>query len=189
MSPESADVPESPESSESPGSESKTFVTSTSFMSPMSPKVSLPLTEKDLEKGEKKKKKEGKKVSDLLKLNMANERTFMKWVVMGMHMGAIGTFVLLALDRDRSTVWGIFTLGFAWAVGFSFAFYGLVGYYGRRRALEKGDVTSDPAEGRAIFPIIVTMSMVAVVVAGLVYVGVAGQQPKPTAPVHPASKL
>lgn len=150
------------------------------IMSPR-PFASLPLTEKDLEK---KGKKEGKKVADQLKLNMANERTFMKWVVMGMQMGAIGTFVLLALDRDRSTVWGVVTLGFAWAVGFSIAFYGLIGYYGRRRALENGDLKSDPAFGRVLFPLVVTFSMVAVVVASLLYVGLAGlQQSKPTAAI------
>lgn len=145
---------------------------------PLSAQMSLPLTKKDFDKA---KKKEGKKVSDLIKLNMANERTFMKWVVMGMHMGAIGTFVLLALDRDRSTIWGVITLAFAWAVGFSIALYGLIGYYGRRRALANGDLKSDPADGRAVFPIVVIVSLVAVVVTGLVYVGVAGLQSRPSA--------
>jgi len=54
---------------------------------------------------------------------MGNERTFTKWLAMGLQIGAIGTFVLLMVDRDNhgNSAWGITTFLVAWAVGFSLA--------------------------------------------------------------------
>ena len=133
-----------------------------------------PATEKDEKKKKKEEAKEAKMLVDRLKLNMANERTFSKYVLMGMQMGAIGTFVLLTLDRRHNTSWGVITLGFAWVVGFAIAFYGMYTYYGRRRALADGDLSHDPASGRAYVPALIIFGLVAVVTSSLVYVGVAG---------------
>lgn len=132
-----------------------------------------PATAKDVV-AEKKLKKHAKMVVDQLKINMANERTFVKWVLTGMQMGAIGTFVLLALTKDKTTAWGVATLTFAWFVGFGIAFYGLVGYYGRRRALMTGDVSQDPGSKNGYFPALVVLGLVAVVFTSLLYVGIAG---------------
>lgn len=127
----------------------------------------LPATEK----GGVKDKKKNKQLSDRLKLNMANERTFTKWLMTGMQMGAIGTFVLMQIDRHNDTIWGVATLTFAWVVGFLIAMYGCYGYYGRRRALQSGKIESDPAIGRALVPAVIMIGLILVVVAGLAYLG------------------
>ena len=131
----------------------------------------FPVTDKEAGKKDKSEKKKEKQVADRIKINMANERTFNNWVATGMQIGAIGTMVLLALDPKRSTAWGIITLAFAWTVGFAIAFYGLIGYYGRRRALESGNLSTDPAMWRPFTPALLMTSLVVVVVTSLVYVG------------------
>ncbi len=133
-----------------------------------------PATAKKEKKKKKEEAKETKMLVDQLKLNMANERTFSKYVLMGMQMGAIGTFVLLTLDRHHNTSWGVVTLAFAWVVGFAIAFYGMYTYYGRRRALLSGNISHDPASGRAYVPALIILGLVAVVTSSLVYVGIAG---------------
>ncbi len=132
-----------------------------------------PRSDEGAREKDKSEKRKEKQVADRIKLNMANERTFTKWVVTGMQIGAIGTLVLMALDPSQSTAWGIVTLGFAWTVGFTIASYGLMGYYGRRRALESGKLSADPAMWRPFAPALLMISLVAVVIPSLVYVGIA----------------
>jgi len=115
-------------------------------------------------------------VSDKVKLNMGNERTFMKWLLLGLQIGAIGTLVLHMLDHDHhgNSLWGVIILMFAWAVGFALALYGVLGYYGRRRALATGNLDKDPAMKYTWVPLAVTAALISVVLASLLYVGIVG---------------
>ncbi len=143
-------------------------------------------------KGAKKKKK-AKELSDLLKIDMASERTFFKWLRTGMQIGAIGTFVFVALDHKQGSPWGIATVAFAWLVGFALVLYGLWSYYGRRAAMRSGDISHVPEFMREHAPLMVVISLVAVVVAGLAYAAVMGDGvtnkfkpiPYPTTPPSP----
>lgn len=149
-----------------------------------------PVTSSPNGKGAKKKKK-AKELADLLKIDMASERTFFKWLRTGMQIGAIGTFVFVALDHKQGSPWGIATVAFAWLVGFALVLYGLWSYYGRRAAMRSGDISHVPEFMREHAPLLVVLSLVAVVVAGLAYAAFMGDGavksfiPYPTTPPTP----
>lgn len=136
-------------------------------------------------KDNKKAAKAAKAVSDKVKINMGNERTFTKWLAMGMQIGAIGTFVLLMLDSNHvgKSAWGVTTFLVAWAVGFALTLYGVLGYYGRRKAMETGDLDNDPAFKFSWVPLAVTVALVSVVIASLLYVGIVGLPGRSTSSV------
>lgn len=136
----------------------------------------FPIPYKPKKKGKKKAAKAAKAVSDKVKINMGNERTLTKWLAMGMEIGAIGTFVLLMLhsNHDGKSAWGLTTFLVAWAVGFALVLYGVLGYYGRRKAIETGNLDLDPASKYTWVPLAVTVALVSVVVASLLYVGIVG---------------
>jgi len=119
----------------------------------------------DKPKKKKVKKKAAKAVSDKVKLNMGNERTFAKWLLLGLQIGAIGTFVLLMLNRDNQSniVWGLVTFLVSWTVGFALALYGVLGYYGRRNAMFNGNLDWAPAMKHTWVPLAVTAALVLVV--------------------------
>lgn len=129
---------------------------------------------KDKSKADKKSKKA---VGDALKLDMASERTFFKWFRTGMQIGAIGTFVFIALDRREGSPWGVATVAFAWAVGFALVIFGLYGYYSRRAALRTNGVEFIPEFVREHSPSFVVAALVSVVMAGLAYAFFIGAVP------------
>lgn len=130
-------------------------------------------------KGEKKGggKKAKKAVSDMLKTEMASERTFFKWFRTGLQIGAIGTFVFIALDKGEDTPWRFAVVAFAWLVGLLLVLHGVYSYYQRRAAIRRGDPEVAPDCLREHSPLLVVAALVLVVGAGLVYALVTGRSP------------
>lgn len=130
-------------------------------------------------KGEKKlKKKQVKQNQDTLKFDMGQERTFFKWLRTGMQVGAIGTFVFIALDHKRGSPLGIATVAFAWLVGFVIVLYGLWSYYARREALRNGSLPAIPEFIRHHAPSFVVLALIAVVSSALAYAAFANKGPQ-----------
>lgn len=129
------------------------------------------------EKGDKKDKKikSGQKVvSDALKTDMAAERTFFKWLWTGLHTGAIGTFIFVTFDTDKSDPYRIGVVAFAWIVAFALVLYGLYAYNRRRTALREGRIEILPPITREYGPLIVVVAIFLVVVSGLLYAILSG---------------
>lgn len=132
------------------------------------------------EKGDKKDKKgkSGQKlVSDALKTDMAAERTFFKWLWTGLHTGAIGTFIFVTFDTDKSDPYRLAVVGFAWIVAFSLVLYGLYAYNRRRTALREGRIEILPPVTREYGPYIVVVAVLLVVLSGLLYAVLSGSSP------------
>lgn len=114
-------------------------------------------------------RKTRKAITDALKLDMASERTFFKWLRTGMQVGAIGTFVFIAVDRHVRSPWGVATVAFAWSVGLALVLFGLCSYYSRRTALRTDTTECIPLFVREHSPAFVVVALVSVVTAGLAY--------------------
>lgn len=122
---------------------------------------------------------------------MASERTFFKWFRTGMQIGAIGTFVFIALDKREESPLRFAVVAFAWLIGLLLVLYGVYSYYQRRGAIRRGDVEIVPDRLREHSPILVVVSLILVVSAGLAYALYTGQTPHkghsmPRPPVQPA---
>lgn len=138
----------------------------------------------DLEKGLKDKKKQGKKakdpqkaVSDQLKIDMASERTFFKWLWTGLHTGAIGTFIFITFDADTEDPMRLVVVTFAWAVAFLLVLYGLFAFYRRRQALRNGNMECVPSFTREHSPVIVVIALGLVIGSALFYAAVTSTRP------------
>lgn len=125
---------------------------------------------KDKEKkGKKKEKSPQKQVADLLKTDMAAERTFFKWLWTGLHTGAIGSFIFVAFDTNKKDPLRLWVVGFAWLVAFCLVLYGTFAYYRRREALRTGDIGRIPNFTREHSPLVVVVSLAVVVGVSLAY--------------------
>jgi len=125
----------------------------------------------------KKEKNPQKKVADLLKTDMAAERTFFKWLWTGLHTGAIGSFIFVTFDSDKSDPMRLFVVAFAWIVAFMLVLYGLFAYYRRREALRTGRIECIPNVTREHSPVIVVVALGLVVGAGLLYAAFTNSSP------------
>lgn len=126
--------------------------------------------DKGKDKGKKKKEKTGQKaVSDALKTDMASERTFFKWLWTGLHTGAIGSFIFIAFDGDKSDPTRVIVVGFSWLVALALVLYGAFAFYRRRHALRTGDISVIPTFSREHSPLIVVTALALVVGTALVY--------------------
>ena len=128
----------------------------------------------DAESDAPKKKKKGKKtpqkeVADALKTDMAAERTFFKWLWTGLHTGAIGSFIFVTFDTDKSDPKRLVVVGFAWVVAFMLVLYGTMVYYRRRRALRSGRLEDVPRFTREHSPLVVVVALALVVGAAMTY--------------------
>lgn len=127
----------------------------------------------------KKKEKSGQKlVADALKIDMAAERTFFKWLWTGLHTGAIGTFIFVTFDDDASSTARFYVVGFAWTVAFALVLFGLFSYNRRRRALRLGQMDEIPLLARDYGPYIVVSALLAVVLSGFGYALWSGATPR-----------
>lgn len=71
-----------------------------------------------------------------VKIHMANERTFFKYLFAGFHLGAMGTFLITYFPRDDQLK--PFLVAATWFSAFSFIFWGLYAYYHRRALMVDG---------------------------------------------------
>lgn len=125
----------------------------------------------------KKKEKSGQKiVSDLLKTDMAAERTFFKWLWTGLHTGAIGTFIFVTFDDGEGGFSRVAVVSFAWLIAFGLVLFGLYAYNRRRAALREGRIDMLPALTREYGPYVVVLALVLVVGSGLVFAMFSGAE-------------
>ncbi|CAN8072511.1 unnamed protein product [Agarophyton chilense] len=135
---------------------------------------------KDYGSVEKPKKKKGKQkspqkqVADLLKTDMAAERTFFKWLWTGLHTGAIGSFIFVMFDIDKKDPLRIVVVGFSWIIALLLVLYGTFAYYKRRHALRTGEIEHVPAFTREHSPLVVVTALLLVVGVTMAYALVRG---------------
>lgn len=125
--------------------------------------------EKEKKKKAKKEKAEAKSVSDALKIDMAAERTFFKWLWTGLHAGAIGSFIFVTFDVGKHAESRLVVVGFSWIVALLLVIYGTVAYYQRRRALRMGNIEEVSGFMREHSPLVVLLALTAVVGLALGY--------------------
>lgn len=124
-----------------------------------------PKEKKEKKEKESKKNNPQKLVSDALKTDMAAERTFFKWMWTGLHTGAIGSFIAVAIDsNDENNKFRIYVIAFSWFVALLLVLYGTFAYYRRRHALRTGDLSQVPRFTREHTPLVVLFALVLVVV-------------------------
>ncbi len=115
--------------------------------------------------GKKDKKEKAKKaVADMVKIQMASERTFFKWFRTGLQIGAIGTFVFIAFDKHGESYWRFVVVAFAWMIGLLLVLFGVYGYYHRRAVIRDGN--SEEVADFEHSPVLVVAALVLVVGAG-----------------------
>ncbi|KAI0563768.1 hypothetical protein FGB62_34g136 [Gracilaria domingensis] len=125
-----------------------------------------------VEKPKKKKEKEKspqKQVADLLKTDMAAERTFFKWLWTGLHTGAIGSFIFVTFDVDKEDPLRVVVVGFSWFIALLLVLYGTFAYYRRRHALRTGNIEHVPAFTREHSPLVVVSALLLVVGVTMTY--------------------
>ncbi|KAJ8902843.1 hypothetical protein NDN08_006163 [Rhodosorus marinus] len=112
--------------------EAEQGLTSDEMMEPLLP------DKKEVKKGKRKGKKKKNTMPHDIGTTMQSERTFMKWVWLGFHIGAIGTFILAFFAKSQYPVAEVLLVLATWVIAFSFVLFGTVNFYRRRRALAKG---------------------------------------------------
>lgn len=71
-----------------------------------------------------------------VKMHMANERTFFKYLFASFHLGAMGTFLLTYFSKND--VGKLFLVMVTWIAAFSVIFWGLYSFYYRRLLMLEG---------------------------------------------------
>lgn len=131
-----------------------------------------------VEKPKKKGKSAHKIVADALKTDMAAERTFFKWLWTGLHTGAIGSFIFVTFDVDKSDPMRVVIVGFSWFVALLLVFYGVFAYYRRRYALRTGNLDHVPSFTREHSPLVVVFALLLVVGVTMSYALMSGGDAK-----------
>lgn len=72
-----------------------------------------------------------------VKIHMANERTFFKYLFASFQLGAIGTFLLTFFPQSDDP-YKYFLVAMTWITAFSFIFWGLFAYYHRKALMNEG---------------------------------------------------
>lgn len=114
-------------------------------------------------------RKASKAVADILKTEMATERTFFKWLWTGLHTGAIGSIIFAIFDTDRKDPARLYVIGFSWMVALALVMYGALVFYRRRAALRSGDIEQVPRFTREHSPAIVVIALVSVIGVSMLY--------------------
>ncbi|PXF47404.1 hypothetical protein BWQ96_02735 [Gracilariopsis chorda] len=123
-----------------------------------------------VEKPKKKKEKSPQKqVADVLKTDMAAERTFFKWLWTGLHTGAIGSFIFVTFDIDKGDPMRVVVVGFSWFIALLLVIYGTFAYYRRRHALRTGNLDHVPSFTREHSPLVVVSALLLVVGVTMTY--------------------
>lgn len=117
----------------------------------------------------KKEKSPQKQVADVLKTDMAAERTFFKWLWTGLHTGAIGSFIFVTFDIDKGDPMRVVVVGFSWFIALLLVLYGTFAYYRRRHALRTGNLDHVPSFTREHSPLVVVSALLLVVGVTMTY--------------------
>jgi uncharacterized membrane protein YidH (DUF202 family) len=126
----------------------------------------------------KKAKAEKKNLLDVLKVDMAAERTFFKWLWTGLQTGAIGTFIFVTFAKESSNVYLISAIGFAWLIAFAIVFFGLWSFSRRRSAMRNETMNEMPVFLLEYSPYIVSIAVGLVIAFAMLYVIVSGDSPR-----------
>lgn len=109
-----------------------------------------------------------------VKIHMANERTFFKYLFASFQLGAIGTFLLTYFPQGDEKK--LFLVAMIWITAFSFIFWGLFAYYHRKALMNEGRL-KDTSHVNPHGPAYVLVMFIVVFLSIIMYAVVTHQSP------------